>query len=162
MSYKRISTLLVTSLTLAVLVMGSFAINSHARTNADRESLEQTSAAIRDAFARGDVPAIMSYHHPHVAKSLNYGHFLNDRDAVEADITALLKRYTVEWKENNVRSLFIQGDTAVELTDFTIQGTPKSQGEPFTYRGRAMVVYVRFKDSPSGWASIREIIQPAT
>ena len=162
MSYKRISTLLATSLAIAVLVMGSFALNSHARTNADRESLEQTSAAIRDAFARGDVPAIMSYHHPHVAKSLNYGHLLNDRDAVEADITALLKRYTVEWKENNVRSLFIQGDTAVELTDFTIQGTPKSQGEPFTYRGRAMVVYVRFKDSPSGWASIREIIQPAT
>jgi len=44
---------------------------------------------------------------------------------VQADITALLKRYTVEWKENSVRSLFIQGDTAVELTDFTIQGTPK-------------------------------------
>ena len=162
MSCKRVSTLLATSLAIAVLVMGSFALNSHARTNADRESLEQTSAAIRAAFARGDVPAIMSYHHPDVAKSLNYGHLLNDRDAVQADITALLKQYTVEWKENTVRSLFIQGDTAVELTDFTIQGTPKSSGEPFTYRGRAMVVYVRLKDSPSGWASIREIIQPAT
>jgi ketosteroid isomerase-like protein len=162
MSHKRVSTLLATSLAIAVLVMGSFAINSHARADADRESLEQTSAAIRAAFARGDIPAIMSYHHPDVAKSLNYGHFLEDRDAVQADITALLKRYTVEWKENSVRSLFIQGDTAVELTDFTIQGTPKSHGEPFTYRGRAMVVYVRFKDSPSGWASIREIIQPAT
>ena len=162
MSHKRVFTLLATSLAIAIFVMGTFAINSHARTDTDRESLEQTSAAIRAAFARGDVPAIMSYHHPEVAKSLNYGHFLDDRDAVQADITALLKRYTVEWKENSVRSLFIQGDTAVELTDFTIQGTPKSHGEPFTYRGRAMVVYVRFKDSPSGWASIREIIQPAT
>jgi len=162
MSHKRVSTLLATSLAIAVLVMGSFALNSHARTDADRESLEQTSAAIRAAFARGDIPAIMSYHHPNVVKSLNYGHFLDDRDAVQADITALLKRYTVEWKENSVRSLLIEGDTAVELTDFTIQGTPKSNGDPFTYRGRAMVVYVRFKDSPSGWASIREIIQPAT
>jgi ketosteroid isomerase-like protein len=162
MSHKRVSTLLATSFAIAVLVMGSFAINTHARTDADRESLEQTSAAIRAAFTRGDIPAIMSYHHPDVAKSLNYGHFLDDRDAVQADITALLKQYTVEWKENSVRSLLIQGDTAIELTDFTIHGTPKSQGEPFTYRGRAMVVYVHFKDSPTGWASIREIIQPAT
>jgi hypothetical protein len=59
-------------------------------------------------------------------------------------------------------SMLIQGDTAVELTDFVIQGTPRKQGEPFLFRGRAMVVYVRYKDSPTDWASIREIIQPAT
>jgi ketosteroid isomerase-like protein len=161
MSHDRVSTLLTTFIATALIAAGCFAINSHARTNADRESLEHTSEAIRAAFARGDIPAIMSYHHPNVVKSLNYGHFLNDRDAVQADITALLQRFSLEWKENNVRSLLVQGDTAVELTDFTIQGTPKSQGEPFTYRGRAMVVYVRYKNSPTGWASIREIIQPA-
>ncbi len=161
MSHRRIPTLLTTSIAIALIAVGSFAINSHARTDADRESLEKTRDAIRAAFARGDVPAIMSYHHPDVVKSLSYGHFLNDRDAVQADMTALLQRYNVEWKENNVRSLLVQGDTAIELSDFTIQGTPKSQGEPFTYRGRAMVVYVRYKNSPTGWASIREIIQPA-
>lgn len=162
MNHHRVSTLLTTSVAIALIVAGCFAINSHARTNADREFLEKTSEAIRDAFARGDIPAIMSYHHPDVVKSFNYGHFLNDRGAVQADITALLQRFSVEWKENTVRSLLIQGDTAIELTDFTIHGTPKNQGEPFTYRGRAMVVYVRYKNSPTGWASIREIIQPAT
>jgi hypothetical protein len=30
------------------------------------------------------------------------------------------------------------------------------------FRGRTQVVYVRYKRSPTGWASIREIIQPAT
>jgi hypothetical protein len=25
-----------------------------------------------------------------------------------------------------------------------------------------MVVYMRYKESPTGWASIRELIQPAT
>jgi ketosteroid isomerase-like protein len=153
---------LTTSFAIALIAVACFVINTHARTDADRESLEKTSEAIRAAFARGDIPAIMSYHHPDVIKSLNYGHFLNDRDAVQTDITALLQRFRLEWKENNVRSLLIEGDTAIELTDFTIQGTPKSQGEPFTYRGRAMVVYVRYKNSPTGWASIREIIQPAT
>ena len=162
MRHHRVSTLLTTSLAIALITVGCFVINSHAGTDADREALEKTSAAIRAAFARGDIPAIMSYHHPDVVKSLSYGHFLNDRDAVQADITALLQRFSLEWKENNVRSLLIAGDTAIELTDFSIQGTPKSQGEPFTYRGRAMVVYVRYKNSPTGWASIREIIQPAT
>jgi hypothetical protein len=71
-------------------------------------------------------------------------------------------RVHLEWKENQVRSMLIQSDTAVELTDFVIQGTPKKQGQPFLFRGRAMVVYVRYKDSPTGCASIREIIQPAT
>lgn len=162
MSHNRLSTLLTTSVAITIIVAGCFAINIHARTDADRESLEKTSEAIRAAFARGDIPAIMSYHHPDVIKSLNYAHPLNDRDAVQADITALLQRFSVEWKENTVRSLLIQGDTAIELTDFTIQGTPKNQGQPFTYRGLVMVVYVRYKNSPTGWASIREIIQPAT
>lgn len=162
MSHHRVSTLFATSIAIALVAVVCLAINSHARTDADRESLEKTSEAIRAAFARGDIPAIMSYHHPDVVKSLNYGHLLNDRDAVQADITALFQRFRLEWKENSVRSLLIQGDTAIELTDFTIQGTPKSQGEPFTYRGRAMVVYVRYKNSPTGWATIREIIQPAT
>jgi ketosteroid isomerase-like protein len=161
MRHNRVSTLLTTSIGIVLIVTGCSATNSRARTEADRESLEKTSEAIRAAFARGDIQAIVSYHHPDVVKSLNYGHLLNDRDAVQADLTGVLQRFSLEWKENNVRSLLIQGDTAVELTDFTIQGTPKSQGAPFTYRGRAMVVYVRYKNSSTGWASIREIIQPA-
>jgi len=104
----------------------------------------------------------MAYHHPEVVKSLSYGNFLIGRDAVQRDIAATLQRFDLEWKENQVRSLLIQGDTAVELTDFAIQGTPKKRGEPFLFRGRVMVVYVRYKSSPTGWASIREIIQPAT
>jgi hypothetical protein len=30
------------------------------------------------------------------------------------------------------------------------------------FKGRAMVVSVRYKKSPTGWASIREMIQPAS
>jgi hypothetical protein len=104
----------------------------------------------------------MAFHHPEVVKSLSYGNYLIGSEAVQKDIAATLQRFNLEWKENHVRSVFIRGDTAVELTDFVIQGTPKKQGEPFLFRGRAMIVYVRYKNSPTGWASIREIIQPAT
>jgi ketosteroid isomerase-like protein len=134
----------------------------YVRSNTDQDALEKTSEAIRAAFASGDIATIMAFHHPQVVKALAYGNYLVGRDAVQKDIAATLQQFNLEWKQNRVRSIFIQGDTAVELTDFVIQGTPKKQGEPFLFRGRVMIVYVRYKNSPTGWATIREIIQPAT
>jgi ketosteroid isomerase-like protein len=163
MGHNRARTLLITTLVIALFAAGCFADNKYVGSNADRTSLEKTSQAIRAAFARGDVATIMSYHHADVVKSLSYGNYLTGRDAVKADVTATLQRFNLEWKENHVRSMLIQGDTAVELTDFTIQGTPKDQRQPpFLLKGRAMIVYVRYKNSPIGGASIREVIQPAT
>jgi ketosteroid isomerase-like protein len=124
--------------------------------------LEKTSAAIRAAFARGDVEGILAYHHPDVLKGLTYGTSVNARDALKADLTGTLQRFNLQWQENRVESALIQGDTAVELTSFTIKATPKVGGGPLLFKGRAMVVYLRYKNSPTGWASIRELIQPAT
>ena len=56
----------------------------------------------------------------------------------------------------------VMNSIAIEQTRFVIQGTPKKQGEPFTFKGRTMVTYVRYEGSTTGWATIREIIQPAT
>ena len=162
MSHDRVPILLIASIAIVLMAEGCSASNKYDRLNVDRKSLEKTSEAIRAAFARGDIATIIAYHHPGVVKSLSYGNYLIGRDAVQGDIAATLQRFHLEWKENQVRSILIQGDTAVELTDFTIQGTSKNRGDPFLFKGRAMIVYVRYKDSPTGWASIREIIQPAT
>ncbi len=164
MSYERVRILrrFIAFLTVAVATSGCSGGHKYDRSNSDRNALEKTSEAIRGAFGRGDIATIMAYHHPEVVKSLSYGNYLIGRDAVQKDIAGTLQRFNLEWKENQVRSILIQGDTAVELTDFVIQGIPKKQGEPFLFRGRAMVVYVRYENSPTGWASIREIIQPAT
>jgi ketosteroid isomerase-like protein len=128
----------------------------------DRDSLEKTSESIRAAFARGDVAAIMRYHHPEVIKALASNKYLVGRDAVKADVAETLRRFHLEWVENRVETMFVQGDTAVELTAFAIKGTPMDGGQPFLFKGRAMVVYVRYQESPTGWASIREMIQPAS
>lgn len=128
----------------------------------DREALEKTSEGIRAAFARGDVAAILAYHHPEVVKALSFEKTINGREALQADLEETLQRFTLEWKENRVESVLIQGDTAVEQTLFVIQGTPKNGGEPFLLKGRAQVVYVRYEKSPTGWASVRELVQPAT
>jgi ketosteroid isomerase-like protein len=162
MNHNCVSILLIVSIVIAVMAAGCSVGNTYCGSNTDRNSLEKTSEAIRVAFARGDITAIMAYHHPDVIKSLSYRNYLIGRDAVQQDIAATLQRFNLEWKENRVRSILIQGDTAVEMTDFTIQGTSKNRGDPFIFKGRAMVVYVRYKKSPTGWASIREIIQPAT
>jgi ketosteroid isomerase-like protein len=135
---------------------------SAAELSKDRELLKKTSEGIREGFANGDIAAIMSYHHPDVIKAFSYTSYLNGREAVKADLLKTLKLYNLEFTKNDVESLLITGNTAVEQTLFTIKGTPKKDGASFVFKGRAMVVYVRYKESPTGWATIRETIQPET
>lgn len=132
-----------------------------ADTDRDRIALESTSEYIRGAFAAGDVATIMLYHHPLVNKALAYQKTLVGRPAVAADLELTFRRSHLEFVENKVESLLILKDTAIEQSLFTLRVTPLQQGEPFLYKGRSMTVYVRYPQSPTGWASIREIIQPA-
>ncbi|HWA24303.1 MAG TPA: nuclear transport factor 2 family protein [Lacunisphaera sp.] len=129
---------------------------------ADRAAMEKTMVAITKGFAEGDVDAVMRYHHPDVAKALNYRKVLVGREAVKADMTGTFRSFKVEFIEHEIESLLIQGDYAIEQTRFAVKGTPKSGGDPWVFRGRAMVVYVRYAGSPTGWASLREMVQPAT
>ncbi len=145
---------------VALFAAGCSASDTFVGSDQDRDALQKTSVAIRDGFARADVAEILKYHHPSVVKALAYNKFLNGREALRADLTETLGHLKLEWLQNNVESMYIQGDTALEVTAFTIKGTPKDGGQPFVFRGRAMVVYVRYKESPTGWASIREVVQP--
>jgi len=129
---------------------------------ADREALEKTSIAIRAAFSAGDVATAMRYHHPEVRKALSYNKLLIGHDAVAADLQSTFQQVHLDFIENQVESLLLEGDAAIEQTLFTIRITPLHGGESSLFKGRSMIVYVRTKESPTGWASIREIIQPAT
>lgn len=149
------------SIAVVVMAAGCLGENQHSPSN-DREALKKTSEAIRAAFARGDVATILQFHHPDVVKALSYTKLIIGRAALEEDLIDTLQQFNLQWKENRVESLLILGDTAIEQTLFTIQGTPKNGGKPFLSKGRAQIVYLRYKNSPTGWATIREIIQPAT
>jgi ketosteroid isomerase-like protein len=153
----------LTSITLILFLLnGCSRDKGYPGSESDREALVQTSIHIRAAFARGDIPAILSYHHPDVIKALGFNKYIKGRDALDADLKNTLQNLKLNFIENHTESLFIQGETAVEMARFTIQGTPKDGGKPFLFQGRALVVYIRYKPSPTGWASIRELIQPAT
>jgi ketosteroid isomerase-like protein len=140
---------------------GCFASDNFAASKDDQESLRKTGDAIRAAFAQGDIDAVMAYHHPDVIKALAPDRYLVGREAVRADLKGTFSNFKLEFVDNRVESTLFHGGTAVEESLFTIRSTPLAGGAPSVFRGRSMVVYVRDRRSPTGWASIREIIQPA-
>lgn len=127
-----------------------------------RQEILANGQTIRDAFAAGDVEKIKALHHPEVTKALGYENVQNGRVAVINGVAETLSNYSLEFVENEVESILIRDDLAIEQSKFSIRGTPKAGGDSFLFSGRTMVTYVRYADSPTGWATIREIIQPAS
>lgn len=145
---------------LLVLLAAFFApINSYSQDSKKRQEILKTGELIRAAFSNGDIETITSFHHPDVIKALSYGNLLTGRDAVIKDLTGTLENFTLEFVANTIESILIEGDIAIEQTLFSIKGTPKKGGDSFTFSGRTMVTYIKYKKSPTGWATIREIIQ---
>jgi len=161
MRCRNIIKTMVLSIAMAVLAASSFAADRLAGSKRDQESLRKTGEAIRAAFARGDVDAVMAYHHPDVIKALSPDKYLVGGEAVRADLVKTFSSFRLEFVDDRVESTLFEGRTAVEESLFTIRGKPLAAGTPFLFKGRSMVVYVRDRRSPTGWASIRELIQSA-
>lgn len=122
---------------------------SYQGTEKDRREIQQTGDAVRAAFARGDIDGIMVYHHPDVIKALTPAPYVIGSAAVRAGLVGTLEAFSLTFTTSNVDNTFFQGDTAIETSTFAITGTPKHGGEPFVFKGRSMVVYVRSSKSPS-------------
>jgi ketosteroid isomerase-like protein len=146
---------------IIIITYGCSSNKNYLGSARDRADLEKTNDGIHKAFQNGDVPAIESYHHPNVIKAFSYNNYLFGRDTVASGLTETLKANKLEFVENKVENILIQGRTAVQQCLFTIKITPKNGDKPFLYKGRSIVVYVRYKKSPTGWASIREVVQNA-
>jgi ketosteroid isomerase-like protein len=142
------------------LTIGCSTTKDFKGTIEDRKALEQTSINIRKAFSNEDIPTILAYHHPEIRKALGYQNVFSGHAAMEQDLKNTFSFAKLSWLENNVESLIFQGKTAIEMTSFIIEGKPKDGSKPFIFKGRAMIVYVKSKQSPTGWVSLREIVQP--
>lgn len=97
-----------------------------AQTAADRASLNKATAAIRDAFARGDVAAITALHHPDVVKYFGGKNVVNGRTELTKGLRQMFANATMEFIGNEVESSVITGTTAIETSIFEIKVTPKS------------------------------------
>ena len=134
----------------------------HAQNTEMEQVILDHGRAIREAFANADLEKIKSLHHPDVIKALGYNDLKKGRDEVMDGLVGTLTNFDLEFIENNVESILIEENIAIEQTLFAIRGTPKNGGDPFIFKGRTLVTYIKYENSPTGWATIREIIQPAT
>lgn len=130
-------------------------------TEEEMKSLGKHIAALNEAFAKGDAAAVASLHHPDIVKYFGGNNVVTGRDALQKGAESWFKSATVEFVENIVESTVFNGETAIQTCIFAIKNTPKNGSKPEISRGRAMVIYIRDKDSPTGWLSLREMAQAA-
>lgn len=127
-----------------------------------RKSLDKATDAIRDAFAKKDVELITQLHSPEIIKYFGGNNVIIGRAALKKTLTDWFKNAKkIEFIENTVESTIFTGGTAIQTVIYAIKTTPGDGGQPVIARGRSMVVFVRDKNSPTGWLSLREITQEA-
>lgn len=145
-------------LILSLIFLSS--IISHSQHDYTKQGILQHGRLIREAFSKNDIKRIRELHHPEVVKALVYNNIQTGRNEVIKGLEDTLKNYTLEFTKNEVENILIEGNIAIEQTKFSIKGIPKNQeNQSFIFSGRTMVTYIKYKDSPTGWATIREIIQ---
>ena len=147
---------------LLILCIVALPLAVHPQNENSKNEILKNGEIIRKAFSDGDIEKIRSLHHPDVIKALGYNDLKIGRDEVISELEETLRNFALEFLTNDVESILVKDNIAIEQTKFSIKGTPKSGGEPFVFMGRTMVTYIRYDKSPTGWATIREIIQPAT
>ncbi|WP_158545147.1 YybH family protein [Dyella monticola] len=151
--------------TLLMFIVMLFSINAHAQCTAGsvalRQSLDKATAAVRDAFSRGDAAMVGRLHSPNVIKYFGGNNVIVGRDAVEKGARDWFKQSKVEFVGNTVENTCFIGNIAIQTVVFSIKTTPRSGGAPSIGRGRSMVIYVQDKSSPTGWLTLREIAQEA-
>ncbi len=130
-------------------------------TAAELASLAKATAAIRDAFARGDVDAIVALHHPAIVKDFGGNNVVVGREAFRKGLISMLKGSRMEFIGNQIENTVFSGNVAIQTSIFTIRNVPTNGGKPTVGKGRSMVVYVKDKTSPTGWLSLREMAQEA-
>jgi ketosteroid isomerase-like protein len=125
----------------------------------DKASLIKTTTAIGEGFAKGDVNAVLLLHHPDVIKYFGGTNIVRGRAGLKKQLTDLFNYAKVEFVQNDIESTVFNGSTVIETSIYGIRMIPKNGDSARVIHGRSMVVYIRYKDSPTGWASLREMTQ---
>ena len=148
---------------LLIIVFFSTSVHSQDITDsvALRKSLDKATAAIRNAFEKGDAALVARLHSPDVIKYFGGNNVIVGRDAVEKGARDWFQNSKVEFIENTVENTEFIGKIAIQTSIFSIKTTPKDGGKSSTGRGRSMVIYIQDKNSPTGWLTLREFVQEA-
>lgn len=130
-------------------------------SEAVRLQIANTGKAVREAFKRGDVETIKKYHHPDVVKALGYNNLKVGREAVLDGLRETMANFDMEFLEGGKPEVFVQkGDVVIKQRVFSLKLIPKNGDVPFVFKGRTLLVLQRYDESPTGWATVHEMIQP--
>ncbi len=125
------------------------------------EQITATGLAVREAFKKGDVETIKLYHHPDVVKALGYNNLKVGREAVLDGLRETMANFDLEFLNEKQEELFLlKKDLVIKQMLFGLRLIPKNGDDPFVFRGRTLIILQRYDESPTGWATIHEIIQP--
>lgn len=125
------------------------------------KQITATGKAVREAFKNGDLETIKLHHHPDVVKALSYNNLRVGREAVLEALNETMAQFDLEFIGEKEDELFLhKGDLVIKQILFGIRLIPKNGDDPFVFRGRTLVILQRYDKSPTGWATIHEIIQP--
>lgn len=148
-----------------LLIIVFFSTNAYTQDTTDsivlRQSLDKATAAIRNAFEKGDAALVGQLHSPDVIKYFGGNKVIIGRDAVEKGARDWFQDSKVEFIENTVENTEFIGKVAIQTVIFSMKTTSKNGGKSSIGRGRSMVIYLQDKTSPTGWLTIREIAQEA-
>ncbi|NQZ43489.1 MAG: nuclear transport factor 2 family protein [Flavobacteriaceae bacterium] len=126
-----------------------------------KAQITATGKAVREAFKKGDVQTIAKYHHPDVIKALGYDNVRVGREAVMQGLEETLASFDLEFLDEKSEEAFVyEGDLVIKQMKFALRLIPKNGDTPFIFRGRTLLVLKRYEASPTGWATLHEIIQP--
>lgn len=110
-----------TTLLLSIIVF--FSTNSHSQvitdTTALKQSLEKATAAIRDAFEKGDAALVAQLHSPNVIKYFGGNNVIIGRDAIEKGAREWFQNTKVEFIENTIENTEFFGQMAIQTVIFT-------------------------------------------
>lgn len=126
-----------------------------------RQAIDATNVAVRKAFAEGDLTTIKMYHHPDVVKTLAYNNIQKGRKEVLDGLKNTLENFELQFTDDKeLEKLVITNEMVFMQARFALKLSPKNNDPSFVYKGRTLVIYKRYDESPTGWATIHEIIQP--
>ncbi|NAS11145.1 nuclear transport factor 2 family protein [Poritiphilus flavus] len=155
--YWRNVTILTIPLTLLLYCCSS---NKPTEEEVSRQ-ITETGMAVREAFKNADLETIKLYHHPEVTKALAYNNLQIGREEVLSGLKSTMESFDLEFLDEKVTEKFIyKNDLVIKQMLFALRLIPKNGDEPFVFRGRTLLILERSDESPTGWATIHEIIQP--
>ncbi|MEM6895473.1 MAG: hypothetical protein AAF554_17380 [Bacteroidota bacterium] len=125
------------------------------------KAIDETNTAVRKAFLEGDLVTIAKYHHPDVTKALAFDNVVNNREEVIEGLRQTMSQFDMEFMDDRTtEKMHIQKDMVLLQAKFALKLTPKNGDPSFVYRGRTLLVYVPCPESPTGWGTLHEMIQP--